>query len=256
MTKNNPRDPDGPVRLNRFLARAGFGSRRGVEDLVRAGRVAIAGETVHDLGRRVDPATDEVTVDGLPVRLPRDSRIYAFHKPLGVVCSLRPQGEQVGLAEFRRRGDLAERFQPVGRLDQDSSGLLLWTDDGDLAQALLHPGSGVWKTYAVRLAQPLEKGQEKVLAAGTLELDGRPVRRCRVEADPGGDRRRWTIALHEGRKRQIRRMFAAVGGRVVALVRVAVGPIELGRLREGDFRRLGHDEEQALRQAVGPREQA
>jgi pseudouridine synthase len=199
----------------------------------------------------VAPGRETVTVDGQPAVLPPDHRVYAFHKPRDVVSTLRAQGGQFGLADFRRRGNLPERFQPVGRLDRDSSGLLLWTDDGALAEALLRPRQGVWKTYAVRLARPLAPRAERTLAGGTITLDGRPVRRCRVTADPDGDRRRWTLELHEGRKRQVRRMFAAVGARVVELKRTAVGPVQLGRLRPGDFRRLTAEEEQALRQAAG-----
>jgi 23S rRNA pseudouridine2605 synthase len=163
---------------------------------------------------------------------------------------MRPQGDQRGLEEFSQRAELPERFKPVGRLDQDSTGLLLWTDDGALAEELMRPSSGVWKTYEVTLASRLGRGLERTLAEGSIVLDGRPVRRCRVFADPESGRRRLIMELHEGRKRQIRRMVAAVGNRVVALKRLAIGPVELGRLRAGDFRRLSHDEEQALRQAV------
>lgn len=239
--------PDGTMRLNQFLARAGFGSRRGVEQLVRDGRVTIDGETVHGLSRRIDPGRDAVAVDGLPARLAGDTRVYAFHKPRDVVSSLRAQGDQTALDGYRERADIAPRFHPVGRLDRDSSGLLLWTDDGRLSQALMRPEHEVWKTYEVRLATALKLGQERVLAGGKLELEGRRVRECRLAPDPTGDRRRWTIALHEGRNRQVRRMFAAVGCRVADLVRVAVGPVQLGRLRPGDFRRLTADEERALR---------
>jgi 23S rRNA pseudouridine2605 synthase len=251
MTRNPARGDDGRLRLNQFLSRAGHGSRRGVETLVREGRVTVDGVVVCDLARRVDPAAESVAVDGMVARLPRDFRVYAFHKPLGVVSSLRGQGDQVDLAALRERAGIAARFHPVGRLDQDSSGLLLWTDDGTLSQALLRPGHEVWKTYRVELADTLGRGFERKLAGGTLELDGRPVRPCRVEAASGGDRRRWTIRLQEGRNRQIRRMLAAVGARVVALERVAFGPIELGRLRPGDFRRLAEREGQALRDAAG-----
>ena len=252
MTPSKPTNPEEGVRLNRFLARAGFGSRRGVEELILAGRVSVDGKKVTDLGRRVDPETDVVTVDGQPARTPIDVRVYAFHKPLNVVSTMRAQGDQVGLDEFRRRGSIPDRFNPVGRLDQDSSGLLLWTDDGVLAQALMRPDSAVWKAYVVTLARRLSRTAEKSLADGSLELDGRPVRRCRLHRDPDGDPRRWVFELHEGRKRQIRRMVAAVDNRVVALKRVAVGPIALGLLRAGDFRRLTRDEETALRQAAEP----
>ncbi|MEZ4388707.1 MAG: S4 domain-containing protein, partial [Candidatus Krumholzibacteriia bacterium] len=143
--------PESTLRLNVFLARAGHGSRRSVEDLVRAGRVAIGGEVVRDLARRVDVNADVVTVDGARASLPDGSRVYAFHKPLGVVSSMAGQGDQIDLDAMRRRSDIDARFHPVGRLDRDSSGLLLWTDDGHLSQALLRPEQGVWKTYEVQL---------------------------------------------------------------------------------------------------------
>ena len=244
-------EPEHAMRLNRFLARAGLGSRRAVEDLVRAGRVAIGGEVATDLGRRVDPDSDQVTLDGRPVTLPDDLRVYAFHKPLEVVSTLRAQGGQPSLKPYRTRGDLPERFVPVGRLDADTTGLLLWTDDGDLNQALCRPASGIWKTYEIELDKPLPLSKLPELTQGRLELDGRAVRPCRLE--PGRDTRHWTMELHEGRKRQIRRMFKAVGLRVRKLHRIAVGPVQLGKLRPGDFRRLTPPEVQALRDALARR---
>jgi len=243
-----PADPG--IRLNRYLARAGHGSRRAVEQLVLAGRVSINGATVTDLGRRVDPARDQVSVDGRPAELPDDVRVYAFHKPLGVVCTLKSQSGQPSLAEWRRRGELPERFVPVGRLDQASSGLLLWTDDGELNEALCRPRSGVWKAYEVELSTVLPDSLLPVLTGGSIELDGRPCRPCRMRPGHRPDGRHWVLELHEGRKRQIRRMFGAVGYNVTRLHRVAVGPITLGRLHPGDFRRLTAPEVEALRRAV------
>lgn len=242
--------PDEGMRLNRVLARAGHGSRRAVEQLVRDGRVAINGSVVTDLGRRVDPDTDEVTVDGRPLRMPTDHRVYAFHKPLGVVCTLKSQAGQPSLREWRQRADLPERFVPVGRLDQTSSGLLLWTDDGALNEALCRPRSGVWKTYEVELAATLPDSLLPALTDGSIVLDGRPCRPCRLRPGQRPDGRHWVIELHEGRKRQIRRMFGAVGHNVTALHRVAVGPVQLGRLHAGDFRRLTAEEIAELRRAV------
>jgi pseudouridine synthase len=246
-----PESDDAGLRLNRFLARAGYGSRRGVETLVNERRVVINGEVVTDLARRIDLGRDEVRVDGLPVDLPQDFRVYAFHKPVGIVSTMRSQGGQQSLVGFALRASIPGRFKPVGRLDADSGGLLLWTDDGDLGQALLKPKSEVWKRYEVVLAKLLAPNAEKVLAAGKIVLDGYPVLRCKVHPDPDGDRRLWTLELHEGRKRQIRRMMAAVGAKVVTLTRTTIGPVELGRLHEGDFRRLGRPEEEALRRAAG-----
>jgi pseudouridine synthase len=241
------------MRLNRFLARAGQGSRRSVEEFIRAGRVAVNGRTVTDLGRRVEPGIDAVHLDGVELRLPDDFRVYAFHKPLDVVSTLAAQGGQASLTPYRLQADIPDRFVPVGRLDAESTGLLLWTDDGDLNQRLCRPDSGVWKTYEVELDRPLVQTTLPRLTRGGIELDGRPCRPCRLRLKPDATTRHWIIEIHEGRRRQIRRMFKAVGMKVIALHRTAVGPISLGRLRPGDFRRLGKDEVAALRTAVSGR---
>ena len=242
--------PETSLRLNRFLARCGFGSRRAVEELILAGRVAIGGETVRELATRVDPDHDRVTVDGLLAELPAAYRVYAFHKPLGVVSTLKSQKGQPSLDAYRLRADIPERFVPVGRLDSETTGLLLWTDDGDLSQALCRPATGIWKTYEVELDGVPDRDQLRRLTRGDIRLDGRACRPCRLTCRGEVSLRHWTMELHEGRKRQIRRMFAAVDLKVTGLHRVAVGPIRLGKLRPGDFRRLSGDEERALRRLV------
>ena len=245
------REPGAPLRLNRFLARAGFGSRRGVEELIRAGRIRINGAVVTSLSARVDPAADRVTADGRPLVLPAAWQVYAFHKPLGVVSTLRAQGGARSLLDFRRAADLPARLVPVGRLDADTSGLLLWTDDGDLAQALMRPRSAVWKRYEATLDAPLDAAGARALADGKLSLDGRPSRPARVRALPGPAGRRWAIELQEGRYRQVRRMFALLGLDVVRLHRTRFGPLGLGRLPAGAFRLLKPAEVAALRRAAG-----
>ncbi len=242
--------PESEMRLNRFLARAGLGSRRSVEDIVREGRVAIDGKTVEDLGRRVHPDTEEVTVDGRPVILPEGFRVYAFHKPHGVVSTLASQGGQPSLLPYRRTSDIPDRFMPVGRLDSETTGLLLWTDDGELNQALCRPTSGLWKTYELELNGDPAPEKIRSLMRGKIEIDGRPCLPCRLKLNPGGTTRSWIIEIHEGRRRQIRRMFRAVDLRVLRLHRTAVGSIELGNLRPGDFRRLNHKEVESIRELV------
>ncbi len=247
-----PRRPtEGPLRLNRFLARAGGGSRRSVEELIRAGRVTVNGVVAADLATRVDPARDAVALDGRPIALPAAWRVYAFHKPPGVVSTLRPQGRAPTLLEHRRAAGLPDSVIPIGRLDADTSGLLLWTDDGDLAQALLRPRSAVWKRYEAVLDAPLDPAGARRLASGELSLDGRPCLPARVEMLPGAARRRWAIELQEGRNRQVRRMFALLGLRVVQLRRTRFGPQGLGRLPAGTFRLLTPAEVGALRRAAG-----
>jgi 23S rRNA pseudouridine2605 synthase len=212
----------------------------------------VNGRAVASLAMRVDPQRDRVELDGQRIALPRQWRVYAFNKPPGVVSTLKPQKGQPCLAEYRRQAGLNEAIIPVGRLDAETAGLLLWTDDGVLAQALCRPDSRVWKRYAVRLNGPLTAEAARRLTSGRLELDGRPCRPARLQPAPPADGRRWIMEIHEGRKRQIRRMFALVGLKVTSLARVAIGPIELGRLREGCFRRLTSDQVHALRKAVGP----
>ena len=242
--------PESEMRLNRFLARAGLGSRRSVEDIVREGRVAIDGKTVEDMGRRVHPDTEEVTVDGRPVSLPEGYRVYAFHKPHGVVSTLVAQGGQPSLLPYRRTSDIPDRFMPVGRLDSETTGLLLWTDDGELNQALCRPRSGLWKTYELELNGYPAPEKVRSLTQGKIEIDGRACLPCRLKLNPAGTTSQWIMEIHEGRRRQIRRMFRAVDLRVLRLHRTAVGPIELVNLRPGDFRRLTHNEVESLRELV------
>lgn len=239
------------LRLNRFLARSGLGSRRGVEEIVRAGRVTVNGRAVFALETRIKPGRDTVAVDGRQLSLPQTWRVYAFHKPLGTVSTLRPQGAQTGLEAFRRAAGLPESVIPVGRLDADSTGLLIWTDDGELAQALLRPRQAVWKGYEVVLDGPLRPAALRALVGGGLVLDGRTCLPARAAPLAGARGRRWLLHLQEGRNRQVRRMFGALALRVVSLHRVEFGPIRLGHVRPGAFRRLGPEEVAALRRAAG-----
>jgi pseudouridine synthase len=236
-----------PERLQRLLARAGYGSRRASEQLIVDGRVTVNG-TVATLGDRADPAEDEVRVDGLPVNLDPDVRYYALHKPAGVVTTMRdPQG----------RSDLrpllppdGPRVFPVGRLDRDSEGLLLLTNDGDLANALLHPRFGVEKEYLAEVEGTPTQAHLGRLRRGVELEDGwaRPVS-ARI-AGTARDRGAFRIVMTEGRKREVRRMLAEVGLPVRRLVRVRIGSIRLGALAPGELRELTHDEVLALRRAV------
>jgi len=242
--------PDPGMRLNRFLARAGLGSRRSVESLVREGRVSIDGQAVTDLGRRVTPGVEDVAVDGVPCILPEGYKVYAFHKPIDVVSTLVAQGGQPSLLPYRHQSDIPERFMPVGRLDSESTGLLLWTDDGDLNQALCRPRTQLWKTYEVDLNGLPDRDAIKALTRGGIEIDGRPCLPCRLTMNPRGTTHQWIMEIHEGRRRQIRRMFSSVGLKVLKLHRTAIGPVHLGTLRPGDFRRLDHNEVETLRSLV------
>jgi 23S rRNA pseudouridine2605 synthase len=237
----------GPLRLNKALSAAGLGSRRAVEDLVRAGRVSVDGEVVQDLGRRVDPAHDRVTLDGSRVVLDERRRYWLLNKPAGVISTAAdPSGRPtvVGLVPDQ------PRVFPVGRLDRDTEGLLLLTNDGPLAYRLTHARYGVEKRYLAEVER-LPADAPARLRKGVQLEDGlaKPVR-VRVVAG-AGRRRMIEVVLVEGRNREVRRLLEAVGAPVRRLVRTAVGPVRLTGLAPGEFRALRPDEIRGLYRAIG-----
>ncbi len=229
-------------RLQKALAWAGLGSRRACEDLIREGRVTVNGE-VAALGARVDPRVDRVEVDGVRVPLDPELRYFALHKPAGVVTTARdPQGRP----DVSRYYPEGTRVFPVGRLDRETEGLLLLTNDGELANRLMHPRYGVEREY---LAEVEGSPSPRALARLTrgIDLEDGPARAgsARRVARAGG-RSAVRIVMTEGRKREVRRMLAAIGLPVRRLVRVRVGPIRLGRLGPGELRELGAEEVREL----------
>jgi 23S rRNA pseudouridine2605 synthase len=234
-------------RLQRLLARAGYGSRRSCEGLIVEGRVTLNG-IVATLGDRADPVEDEVRVDGLEVNLDPNVKYFAFHKPAGVVTTMHdPQGRT------DIRGFLPEegpRVFPVGRLDRGTEGLLLLTNDGDLANALTHPRFGVEKEYLAEVeGVPTPKHAAQLRRGVELE-DGHARAKSARVAGRSGDRGAVRLVMTEGRKREVRRLLAAVGLPVTRLIRVRVGAVRLGGLPPGERRELTHDEVIALRQVV------
>jgi 23S rRNA pseudouridine2605 synthase len=219
------------MRLVKFVATAGVASRRASEELIRGGRVAVNGQPVIDPARDVSDQ-DEVTVDGARIRQPERRVVYAVNKPVGVVSTAQDPQQRptvVGLVPD------ALRLYPVGRLDADSSGLILLTNDGELAHRLTHPSFEVPKAYvAVVAGAPVGEAALDKLRNGVELKDGRtaPARVRRLAGD------RLEITIHEGRNRQVRRMCEAVGHPVRALERVAFGPLKLGGLASGEHRRL------------------
>ena len=230
--------------MQKILARAGFGSRRACEELIRQGRVAVNGEVAR-LGQKADPERDRITVDGEPIRVKREYTYIALHKPRGVLSD---EGDGTGrLPTVRDLVDLPGHLFPVGRLDLRSEGLILLTDDGDLAFRLTHPRFGHEKEYHVLVeGRPTEETLEK-WRRGVL-LDGRRTAPARVEVMRVERDRTWLrIVLREGRKRQIRRVAAMLGHPVHRLIRVRIGPVRLGDLPPGRWRRLTSAEVRALR---------
>lgn len=238
------------MRINRYLAQAGHGSRRHCEQLVREGRVSLNGQPVTELATQVGEG-DRVTVDGRPAVARASGRVLLLHKPVGVVSSMAPQGELPCLADLLgdelRRG----RLFHVGRLDADSRGLLLLSDDGELGHRLTHPSHPVWKRYHLQLDRPLDDAAAGRFRRGEVELDGRPCLPARLRWIDPADRQRVEVELREGRNRQLRRVFHVLGPEVVDLLRVAFGPLELGDLPEGRWREASAGELTALRRAAG-----
>ena len=241
-------DPDG-VRLQKLLAAAGVGSRRTCENLITAGRVEVDGHLVTELGVRIDPQKQTVNVDGSRVTLD-ESRVYlAFNKPLGVVSTMSDDLDRPCVGDYV--SNRKERLFHVGRLDVDTEGLLLLTNDGELAHRLQHPSYGVLKTYLAQIPGPVPRELGRTLREG-IELPDGPVKVDSfklVDSAPG--RALVELQLHEGRKHVVRRLLEAVGHPVITLVRTDVGPIRLGDLRSGRMRALNQPEIGQLYSAAG-----
>jgi pseudouridine synthase len=238
-------------RLQKILSRAGLASRREAERWIVEGRVTVNGAVVRELGSQADPAKDSVKVDGKRIKPAATPRYFAFHKPPGVVTTLNDPQKRPDLTQFTERLGSKQRVFPVGRLDYNSAGLLLLTNDGELAGRLTHPRFGVKKVYRVKLsACPSEEDFARLRKGIHLE-DGitaparaRVVEKLRKNA--------WVeIEIHEGRNREVRRIFEALGYFVEKLIRVRIGPLSLGRLRPGELRPLSQAEIKALKSAVG-----
>lgn len=228
------------MRLAKFLAHGGVASRRQAEVIISKGRVSVGGEVVTDPARDVDEHSD-VRVDGSPVGV-EATEVWAVNKPAGVVSTAKEPGDRPAVVELV---DSPARLYPVGRLDADSTGLLLLTNDGALANLLTHPRYGVAKTYLARLAKPPTDRDLSRLRNG-LKLEDGPTTPTEVTRI---SRQEIEIVLREGRNRQVRRMVEAVGNRVVSLKRTGFGPLRLGRLASGGARRLSAREIEELRGA-------
>jgi 23S rRNA pseudouridine2605 synthase len=238
-----------PERLQKVLAAAGVGSRRACEVLIAQGRVSVNGETVRVQGTRVDPTAAVIHVDGLRIVLD-DKLVYlAFNKPRGVLSAMSDDRGRPTIADYVSERN--ERVFHVGRLDADSEGLLLLTNDGELAHRLSHPSYGVLKTYLAEVPGPLKTGVKKQLMTGIELEDGlAKVDKFRV-VDHLPGKILVEVAIHEGRKHIVRRLLEEVGHPVSRLVRTSMGPVQLGSMRAGAVRRLSAPEIGELHKAVG-----
>lgn len=222
-----------PKRLQVLISEAGIASRRASEKLILNGKVRLNGKIVRVLGTKADPRLDQIEVDGKKIELKKSEKIYfIFHKPLGVTTTLSDPHARKTIRDFFQ--DVKERVYPVGRLDRNTTGLLLVTNDGDLANKLMHPKFGVEKKYHVVIDQTLTLEEIKTLQSG-IPMDGKKTAPCKISTlSPC----RFEVILHEGRKRQIRRMMEYVGKKVLCLHRKSYGFLELGKLKPGQKRPL------------------
>ncbi|HCC00812.1 MAG TPA: pseudouridine synthase [Ruminococcaceae bacterium] len=238
------------TRLQKYLSECGETSRRKAEDWIRAGRVQVNGRPAH-LGQSVDSARDRVTVDGRLVE-PKPKLYLALNKPRGYVTTLSDELERRCVVDLLK--DIKIRVYPIGRLDKDSEGLLLFTDDGAFANALTHPRHHVPKTYHVSVRPRVVEEQVAQLTLGVV-IDGRKTLPAKVSVlRSGSDRSVLELVLYEGRNRQIRKMCEAVGLEVARLSRVSVGNVRLGGLHSGHWRELSEKEVRGLERAAGLRD--
>ncbi|WP_232548136.1 pseudouridine synthase [Propioniciclava soli] len=244
-------DPnDEGIRIQKVLARAGIASRRTAEIMVDEGRIEVNGEIVTAQGRRVDPERDVIRVDGARIPPPRRHTYLVFHKPRGVVCTMDdPQGRPT-ITDHLDAAQRADRLFHVGRLDTDTEGMLLLTNDGDFAQRMMHPSYELTKTYVAEVDGEVSDAVVARLRKGVRLEDGW-VNPDAVRLDSQtSDRSMLTVVLHEGRNRIVRRLLAAVGYPVRRLSRTQIGPVRMGQLRSGELRELTRDELGALLDAV------
>jgi pseudouridine synthase len=234
------------VRLQKIMAERGIASRRAAEQMLLAGRVSVNGTRITKLGTTVDPNQDVITVDNreLPADSPR--RVILLNKPVGYLSSCKPSREEGSSLLALLPND--RRYFPVGRLDRDTSGMIIVTDDGELALQLSHPRYGTQKTYIVTTTSPLAHDQLEHLAGGVL-LDDGPAKPLRIDVI---SRRRIALILGEGRNRLVRRMLSAIGSRVSKLERIAIGTLALGNLKPGQWRYLSAEDIAALKSPARP----
>jgi 23S rRNA pseudouridine2605 synthase/23S rRNA pseudouridine2604 synthase len=226
------------MRLQKFLSAAGICSRRKGEEFIKAGRVSVNGQIIVELGTKIDPETDQVSFDGNPIKYEQPLVYIALNKPVDFVTSCRHPGEKIVLELV----DITQRVYPVGRLDKDSTGLLLLTNDGRLHHQLSHPSFDHEKEYDVTVAKPITDGALQKMATG-LPMMGSKTRPAKVQRIAS---RQFRIILKEGKNRQVRRMVRKVGNRVKILRRIRVAGIKLGRLPLGKWRYLTEKEKRAI----------
>jgi 23S rRNA pseudouridine2605 synthase len=246
VERKGPRIHKEDIRLNRFLAMAGVGSRRGNDELIVSGAIKVNGKQVRELGTKVDPEKDIVTVHGNPVHPAQHTVYILLNKPKDCITTLKDEKERTTVSDYVR---VKERVYPVGRLDRNTTGVLLLTNDGDMTHSLIHPSFEVEKVYRVSLDKPLKNEDLGRLKRG-VDLDDGPARAGEVHFVDGSKRMRVFVSLHEGRNREVRRIFEALGYDVKYLDRVSFAGLEYSGLQRGEWRYLTNEEVRYLKKLV------
>ncbi len=235
------------IRLNKYLAMCGVASRRKADELIQQGRVEVNGKVVTQLGLKINPQKDKVTVDGKLVK-PEEKLVYiVINKPKDCITTVRDEKGRRTVLDLVK---VKQRIFPVGRLDRNTTGVLLLTNDGELAYRLMHPKYKVEKAYKVEIDKPIKPEDIEKLKSGIM-LDGRKTEACDVYILPNSDRKEIGITIHEGRYRQIRRMFERLGYKVRKLHRVSFGGITVSGMKRGEWRYLTESEIKRLKKITG-----
>jgi 23S rRNA pseudouridine2605 synthase len=240
-------------RLQKIIAEMGIASRRAAEEIIIEGRVTVNGKPA-EIGMKADPLRDHIKVDGKLLVNPEKKVYFIFNKPRGVLTSLGDPEGRPTVTDFLK--GIKQRVFPVGRLDYDSEGMLLLTNDGELAHAVLHPSKKIPKTYLVKVKGVLEKEDMEKLRTG-IRLDRTVTAPAKVKPLRKTDNNSWIeMTIYEGKKRQIRRMLEKVGHQVMRLMRIRIDGIEMGKIKPGEFRRLSSEELEKIKTEVSGKEAA
>lgn len=235
------------IRLNKYLAMCGVASRRKADELIQQGRVTVNGQVITQLGTKINPTKDKVTIDGKPVK-PQERLVYiVLNKPKDCITTVRDEKGRRTVLDLVK---VKERIFPVGRLDRNTTGVLLLTNDGELAYRLMHPKYKVEKAYKVAIDKPIKPEDIQKLKQGIM-LDGRKTEACDVYILPNSENKELGITIREGRYRQIRRMFERLGYKVRKLHRVSFGGITVSGMKRGEWRYLTEKEIKKLKRLVG-----
>jgi pseudouridine synthase len=250
MKRTKKPEPASLIRINRYLSMCGVASRRKADELVLQGKVEVNGRVLTDLGTKINPARDKVFVEGKQVTRVHDYVYLVMNKPKDTITTLHDERGRPTVMSFVKT---KQRVFPIGRLDRNTTGVLLLTNDGEFAHRLMHPRYEIPKSYHVTLNEPLKPEDGERLRRG-LRLEDGTTAPAEVFILPGGKRKEIGIVIHEGRNRQVRRMFEALGYEVQKLDRVAYGPIKKEGLRRGEARSLTPSEVRKLREMAGVEE--